>query len=353
MFSSIKIQRFRGLENLEISGLSRVNLLLGKNNAGKTSVLEAFFLLCGATNPSMPNTVSFLRGQRIANVLPDNVWRCLFYGMNPNSSIHIEGRWQNEGRCRMLDIEARMAATNDALESGVGTASYDDDLTIDSLRLTYTDANDREVVTRAKFDREHGQLEMVPMERDDFVRCTFLSARSYSTMERDARQFSHLVRIKQDREVVESLKIIEPRVCGIEVLSEYGGSSVYVDLGLPSLIPLAACGEGFVRFFSIIVEVTNSRQGLLLIDEIDNGLHYSVMQKLLTLLGQLCIDHNVQIVATTHNDELVMSAVDSFASHPDDLGVFRVDRTTRGHRSVRYDEDDLSAVRDTQFEIRG
>ena len=160
--------------------------------------------------------------------------------MNPNSAIHIEGQWRNEARCRKLEIEARMAANSDALESGVGTASYEDELTIESLRLTYTDANDREMVTKAKFDREHGQQENVPMERDDFVRCTFLSARSYSTMDRDARQFSHLVRIKQDREVLESLKIIEPRVCGIEVLSEYGGSSVYVDLGLPSLIPLPA-----------------------------------------------------------------------------------------------------------------
>jgi hypothetical protein len=46
----------------------------------------------------------------------------------------------------MLDIEARMAVTNDVLESGVGTASCEDELKIDSLRITCTDANDREVV---------------------------------------------------------------------------------------------------------------------------------------------------------------------------------------------------------------
>lgn len=352
MFHTLQIKHFRGIQQLQIDDLSRINLVLGKNNAGKTSVLEALFLLCGATNPSMPNTISFLRGQRIANVLPDNLWRCLFYGMNPRTLIHVEGRWHNEIRNRVLEIESRMSASSDDMESGVGTASYDE-LTIDSLRLTYHDANDREVVTKAKFDRELRQHETIPMERDDFIRCTFLSARSYSTMERDARQFSHLVRIKQDHDVVEALKIIEPRVSGVEVLSEYGGSSVYVDLGLPSLIPLAACGEGFVRFFSIIVEVTSCRQGLLLIDEIDNGLHYSVMAKLWTLLGRMCVEHDVQIVATTHNDELVMSAVDSFVSQPEDLAVFRIDRTEQGHKSVRYDEELLPAVREGQFEIRG
>jgi hypothetical protein len=246
-----------------------------------------------------------------------------------------------------------MEAVVDSVEMGVGTASFDEELTIDSLRLTYTDANDREMVTKAKYDKENRQLDVTPMDRDDYVRSTFLSARSYSTMERDARQFSHLVRIKQEQEVVNALTVIEPRVKRIEVLSEYGGSSVYVDLGLPSLIPLAACGEGFVRFFSIIVEVTSCRQGLLLIDEIDNGLHHSVMQRLWKLLGKMCADHEVQLVATTHNDELVMSAVDSFVSQPEDLAVFRVDRTDKGHKAVRYDEELMTSVRDAEFEIRG
>jgi hypothetical protein len=64
----------------------------------------------------------------------------------------------------MLDIEARMAVTNDVFKSGGGNASFEYKLTIDSLRLTDTDANDREVVTTAKFDRERIPLEMVPME---------------------------------------------------------------------------------------------------------------------------------------------------------------------------------------------
>lgn len=353
MYEQIQISNFRGIQRLDMDGLGRINLLLGKNNAGKTSVLEAMFLLCGATNPSLPNTVTFLRGQRVLNVLPDNVWRCLFFQMNPSVPIRIKGRRVGEHQARSLEIEAKMEAVVDSVEMGVGTASFDEELTIDSLRLTYTDANDREMVTKAKYDKENRQLDVMPMDRDDYVRSTFLSARSYSTMERDARQFSHLVRIKQEEEVVNALTVIEPRVKRIEVLSEYGGSSVYVDLGLPSLIPLAACGEGFVRFFSIIVEVTSCRQGLLLIDEIDNGLHHSVMERLWKLLGKMCVDHEVQLVATTHNDELVMSAVDSFVSQPEDLAVFRVDRTDKGHKAVRYDEELMASVRDAEFEIRG
>ena len=353
MFKTFQIKHFRGIQQLEIDEFSRINLLLGKNNAGKTSVLEAMFLLCGATNPSLPNTITALRGQRITNVHPDNVWRSLFNDMEPSRMICLSARRTDESEDRTLEISAKLAIDSGASETGTGTASFDDQMVIEQLNLEYTDTRGNRTQTVAKYDKENRWLDVVPLDRDDFVRSTFLSARSNPTIEQNARQFSQLVRIKQEHEVIEALKIIEPRVSGVEVLSEYGGSSVYVDLGLPSLIPLAACGEGFVRLFSIVVQVANCRQGLLLIDEIDNGLHYSVMDKLWTLLGRMCVDHDVQIVATTHNDELVMSAVDSFASQPHELAVFRIDRTEQGHKSVRYDEELLPAVREAQFEIRG
>ena len=353
MYESIQIDHFRGIEHLQVTDLTSINLLLGKNNAGKTSVLEALFLLCGVTNPSLPSTVAGLREQRTSNVLPDNVWRPLFYQMDPSIPIDIRARRTSEDADRILRIEALLNSQSSNPETGTGTASFDDELTIETLRLHYTDAHDREFTTKAKYDTERRALDVVPTDRDDFVRPAFLSARSYPTMERDARQFSHLVRIKQQHEVEEALRIIEPRVQRVEVLSEFGGSAIYVDVGLPSLIPLAACGEGFVRFFSIIVEITSCRQGLLLIDEIDNGLHYSVMEKLWTLLGKLSDKHEVQIVATTHNEELVTSAVNAFSDSPASFAVYRIDGTESGHKAVRYDADLLPAVRDAHFEIRG
>lgn len=355
MYETVKIRNFRGIGKLDVDDLTRINVLLGKNNAGKTSVLEAVFLLCGGTNPSVPNAIAAYRGQRTMNVLPDNVWRPLFHQMDPNTPIRILGRWKGDSIDRQLQIEATLQGANPEVEAGtgIGTAIYDDELTIEMLTLNYTDANQREYRTQAKYDAQRRGLDVLPMDREDFVRCQFLSARSYPAMDRDARQFSHLVRIKQQHEIEEALRIIEPRVQRVELLAEYGGSAIYVDLGLPSLIPLAACGEGFVRFFSIIVEITSCRQGVLLIDEIDNGLHYSVMKKLWKLLGRLSEKHDVQIIATTHNEELITSAVEALSDQLDSLAVYRIDRFNTGHNAVRYDAETLPAVCDAHFEIRG
>ena len=120
--------------------------------------------------------------------------------------------------------------------------------------------------------------------------------------------FSSLLKKKQDRDVMDGLKIIAPDLQRIEVVSESIGPSIYLDIGLDTLVPLTVCGEGMVRMFSIILELISSRNGVLLIDEIDNGLHYTVMSKLWKLLGALVEKHDVQIFATTHNDDMMRLA---------------------------------------------
>jgi len=100
---------------------------------------------------------------------------------------------------------------------------------------------------------------------------------------------------------MDGLKIIAPNLQRIEVVSESIGPSIYLDIGQDALVPLTVSGEGMVRMFSIILELISSRNGVLLIDEIDNGLHYTVMPKLWKLLGALVEKHDVQIFATTHN----------------------------------------------------
>ena len=189
--------------------------------------------------------------------------------------------------------------------------------------------------------------------REDHVITTLLSARFFPGQLEDLHLFSTLVKRKQEGDVLEALRLIEPALERIEVLSEPGGPSLYLDIGLDALVPLAVCGEGIVRLFSIIVELIASRNGVLLIDEIDNGLHYTVMPKLWELLGSLVEKHHVQVFATTHNDELMRSALEVFAGKEGVLGLFRIDRRGDRHVMVGYDDEAMEAVLETHFEVRG
>ncbi len=221
------------------------------------------------------------------------------------------------------------------------------------MQLRYRSAEGTEIATSAIFDPKSGNIEGPPKERADFVRTTLLSARAYSSLARDAQQFSFLLKIKQEQDVIDAVHIIEPNVQRIEALSEPSGPAIYLDIGLEALIPLAVGGEGLVRLFSIIVELTASRKGVLLIDEIDNGLHYTVMPRLWNLLGTLAEKHQVQVFGTTHNDDIIRSALETFANQEGMLGLFRIDNRGDRHVTVVYDEEAMQAVREVQFEVRG
>lgn len=357
MYTSMMIENLRGVKHLAVEGLRRVNLIVGKNNNGKTTVLESLFLLGGATNPAFPTTLAQLRGQRQGNGSPEALWRPFFWNMDPRVMVQIQGCWEGEHRNRVLQMEAiRVSSYSDVIKSESaeeGVAAISQELIISGLRLRYKPAAGKEQTTNAIFDPRTGNINAPSEDRADFVRTTFLSARSYPSLSRDAQQYSFLVRIKQEQDVLSAVQIIEPRVQRIEVLSESGGPSVYVDIGLDSLVPLAACGEGFVRLFSVAVELTASRHGVLLIDEIDNGLHHSVMRPLWNLLRTLSEKHDVQVVATTHNEEMIHSAFAGFEEHLSDLGLFRIDWRGDSHVAIPYDESDMKAVNEERFEVRG
>src|SRR5262249_11581485 len=104
MYSRISIRNFRGIASLDASGFRRINLIMGRNNSGKTTFLESLFLLGGATNPLFPTTLGQLRGQRLGGTYPDPVWRPLFHNLDPRVPVEIRGQWAEERRERTLRI---------------------------------------------------------------------------------------------------------------------------------------------------------------------------------------------------------------------------------------------------------
>lgn len=354
MFTNFHIERFRGIPELDIDGLKPITLLIGKNNTGKTSVLEAIFLFCGATNPINTVKVGQLRGQRISTAAEaDGVWRSLFYGLNPAEPVRITGFINREGQ-RLLELEA-LDVTSYSADAGItGAVEANGVRAVGGVRLRYSTRNDSGwVVSQAVFDPSTRQVSAPGVARPDTVPATLLSARSFDHSAREADQYSALVKTRQEQEVVEAVRLIDPSIRRLTVVAEASGAALYADTGGKCLIPLAVCGEGMLRLFSIVLAITSSRDGVVLIDEIDNGLHYTVMDAIWPVLRQLCADYNVQLIATTHNEEMLLDAMEAFRSSPDVFGVFRLDRVGDKLKATSYQGEVLGAVEETGWEIRG
>ena len=354
MYSRISIRNFRGIESLDATGFRRINLIVGRNNAGKTTFLESLLLLGGAMHPLLPSVLGKLRGQRLSGGYPDPVWRPLFHNLDPKTPAEILGYWEEQRREIELKIEAReFASWADLPQTDEGIASTAQESVVSMLGLHSKNAEGKPVASSVYFTPSSEKVQVHGTHHMDLPQTVLLSARAYPSPTRDAQQFSSILKNKYDSDVVDAMRIIEPRVDRIEILSEPSGPAIYLDIGLDALVPLAVCGEGLVRLFSLILSLIESRDGVLLIDEIDNGLHYTVMPSLWKLLGTLAEKHQVQVFGTTHNDDIIRSALETFADEEGMLGLFRIDKRGDQHVMVVYDEGAMQAVREVPFEVRG
>lgn len=353
MYENIRIQGLRALDHVELGGLRRVNLIVGRNNVGKTTLLEGLLLLGAGTDPSMLVTLGLMRGQRIDRDRPDPepIWRSFQYRFEENRIVGLSGRWAGEPNDRVLEITRVIKQFTSDVDEEQTVARAFGETRLNGVSLDYTSAAGRTFHTFARLEGEKIQT-VGSKRRDDFVWTVLVSARA-RTLEREAEQYGYLLKTKREGDVLKALKLLDDRIERLELVYESGAPAIYVDLGFPTLVPLAVCGDGVVRLFSFVVELTSARGGVVLIDEIDAGLHFSVMGPFWRALRGLAEQHDVQIFATTHSDELIRSALAAF---PDDLswlGLYRLDRRKQGIVAVAYDEETLAAVREERFEVRG
>lgn len=353
MYESIRIEGFRALDRVQLDGLRRVNLVVGRNNVGKTTLLEAMLLLAGATNPDVLLTLGRMRGQRLEknNPDPEPIWRTFAHGFQESRIIEVAARRAGEARERALRITRQISLATVETDENHAVARAFGVVRANGVSFEYTGEDGLAVKSSTSFDG--GRIETdAQRHRTDFVRTALLSAQA-QTIEEQASQYGLLVRMKRELPVLEALRLLDDRIQRIEVIHEAGAPTVYCDMGFASLVPLAVCGDGVLRLFSIMVELTRMQGGVLLVDEIDSGLHHSVMVPFWRTLRGQAEQQDVQIFATTHDDDLLRSALTAFGDDLSWLRLFRLDRRTQGIVAVGYEDDALQAVRDEGFEVRG
>jgi len=149
------------------------------------------------------------------------------------------------------------------------------------------------------------------------------------------------------------LKIVEPRLRSLRVQYRGGIPLIYGDIGAKRLIPFPLMGDGMSRLLGVALAMTDAQDGILLIDEIENGIHHSVMPEFWKIVADLAQRYNAQIFATTHSIECVLAAYEAFSSRePYDFSLHRLEQVKGKIRAVQYEKDTLQAAIETNLEVR-
>jgi hypothetical protein len=297
MMDRLEIENFRGFDRLALSGLRRVNVLVGENNVGKTSVLEAIYLLQEAL-----------------------------------VSAAVERLLRRRGYVSPMGMEsaglfARMGATSQTLLSG-GAGSDTWSVVLDEgeqgLRFTV-----RSTTAGSNLVGKVGYTLATMGEAARLARqpAYFFDMATVSDADVSDRIGSLLV-ARRRGELVRWLQSVDSRVVSVEQYKVKGASVVeaWVDLGLPQLVRLTQAGHGLRYATALFTELDGVKDAVVLIDEVESGLHHKAMQAIWQTIDAISMRNNLQIFVTTHSYECLKTADTATVDHPDDLAVFRIER---------------------------
>ncbi|MYC28486.1 MAG: AAA family ATPase [Chloroflexi bacterium] len=367
MYRSFSIKNFRCFDELTVEGMGRINLIAGKNNVGKTALLEALWVHSGEVNPNLAVRVEAFRGLEQQTL--EHFLESLFKGFDRNLAIEISstGDWEESPFYQKIYFQDRSSfeiplteLENDQLalfqNSSIGIR------TSHVVVMEYSDGLGQTTVTKGRLVARHmGPVQDVGLEvayetgqpLQDLATSIFLASRRASVGLEDVNRYSELEVNGEAEGVLEILQTVEPELRRITVVSARQAPSIYADVGAGRLIPIQLMGDGMSRILSLALAIASAPEGTVLVDEIENGIHHSVMEKVWKAIGAFARSYDVQLFATTHSYECIGAAYRAFeADEEDELRLFRIQRNTDGqYKAVTYDRERLGGVLELRMEF--
>ncbi|MEM3341841.1 MAG: AAA family ATPase [Thermoplasmata archaeon] len=351
MLNSIRIERLRGFNTIEINNFRKVNVVAGRNGCGKSTLLDACFWICGPLNPDISLRLNLFR--KLETIDPAESWKTLFYNFDTTLPIFIEGTFENNKEKRTLEI-----TTEQPVSSGVDKEKENTERIIDIpltnqkdilgkkllvtelyTKFTIKRTHDNPRIYTAKLIKEPQLLRYETKTKyTESIKGMYLNQ---NTMFQDLPFSLTLLQTnKQLSKLIKPLQKIFPMLTDLRVGID---NIVYCDVGLPALAPINILGDGIHRFLSVIAAITNTPNGIVLIDEIENGFHYETLRILWPTLFDACIESNVQVFITTHSIECLTQLAKFLAGkennklYENNFCFFRIEQRENKTECVEYD----------------
>ena len=369
---NLTISSFRGLSFLSIGRLGRVTLLGGRNGVGKTTVLEAVrtYAARGSQNAlhellhRRDELVEALDEDHDPAVSPD--YAALFYGRTaaPERPIAIGPTLGGD------DVRIEVSTPADwSTEQKELFADLSTEADVRAVKVVYRDherllpwlsavSDPRVVWSRQRYSRRL-QRGLFDEGKWPVINCESIGPEVPSSSM--LARFWDSVALTEEEDL--ALHALRLTCDGIERVAMVGDQETrYRAIGRRAVVklrdharpvPLKSLGDGATRVFAAALALTNSRDGFLLVDEAENGIHYSVQRAFWRMILRVAHQYNVQVLATTHSRDCVAGFARAANEVGEALGVYlRLERNGDQVRAVEYTEEDLQTVADQGIEVR-
>ena len=372
MLESLSIKNFRNFRTLQIESLARVNLIVGRNDTGKTNLLDAASIYAAAADLNWIARLLERREllqknfERVHNFIltgeGENVYSSLFVNWNKSDSIDnqiVIETSEREGTkkyvaLRLIRLIDQSKTKNGESEIKILQENEQSELPVIRGFQTFSP------VHRYKMMVFDGDTRLyLPPEIEHLIPFRYISTRIQRISESDEIKLWGDISIRPLKSIVlDALRMVNNRIVDFNYISCRGIENFlvpYVRLeNTEAPTPLHSLGDGTKRVLTIILNLISAKDGMLLIDEFENGLHYIIQEPLWQMIFQVAQQLNVQIFATTHSDDCLRAFAEVLKEngHSDQGKVLRLARVKDDILCSTYGSRDLEEVFDKEMEVR-
>ncbi|WP_455852596.1 AAA family ATPase [Pantoea endophytica] len=387
MMNSLDISNFKGFKKLSIPKLGRLNLIVGKNNSGKSSVLEALMIYASGGSESILREISISHDEKVRQRNPYNEfndsasdnktleinfdvdfdvndffpYEHLFYGRRFNKNQIIIGEMDGEEQLNISFIKRRGISNNKKNEFIKMLKQFD-------LEVSPSESSALNVLEVKKGRFKHSISLSEPFsfsnmaDSDERSRINFKHVKtSFESMDTLGSLWDKITLTEFEKVVIKSLRLIEPSIMDLRFINKYerrSSRTAIIKLEDGSIFPIKSMGDGIVRVLELVLNLYSARDGFFLIDEFDNGLHFSVQKPLWEIIFNLSKYLNIQVFATTHSWDCIQSFTEVALENKDvDGTLLKIGKSklskNKGEAIVTvFNEDTLSTITQKMVEVR-
>lgn len=369
---TLMIERFRALRQLKIEGLGRVNLITGRNNTGKSSVLEALRMLASDASPAVISRILRYREEDIGE--PDDPSRSL----DPEALFLYSNLFTGfpEFSAKLSPIVISATGASQSMRLSIEAGWFSDEKKPDGSRMLVPQQADlfdaaesvpalvidtggqRRVIPLVYLQRYayRGRLGRTDLTEAPTLPCEFVSPYGGEHTAPLGALWDKIALSDVEGEVVAALQIIDPAIAAVSMVGGEGTrrirTAIVRSAKLLRPVPLRSFGDGLNRLFGIVLSLVNAKDGLLLIDEFENGMHHTVQLDAWRAVFKLSRRLGIQVFATSHSWDSIEAFQKAAAESREEGALVRLTRKGDEIIPTVFAEDELAVATRERIEVR-
>jgi AAA15 family ATPase/GTPase len=359
---NLTIHRFRGLRDLNLQDLGQINILVGANNSGKTSVLEAISTYCRPLDLLEWLNTSSRREIKYSRTLRLDALKWLFPQNKEEEQLnfyqretHVSGNGKfsvRESRAIYKEFEGVELSEDDESKSS-HDLGFDNTLRGAEIELKAIISDSPKELSEYFEIWENERLTNRRIRSDAMLKVDTVTPFSPRIEQLQVDLLSQAISHRFKPEVIKLLQVIDSGIMDLVILSHGGNrTSLSIDHKQVGISPLSSFGDGVRRLLFIALTLAKVQGGVLLIDEIETAIHTEALSSSFAWIVHWCKQMNVQLFATTHSLEAIDAIWDASDSETD-LVLYRLEKQESQTKAVRIERERLQRLReDLGLEVR-